>query len=505
MRNNQLMMAIDIGTTSVKCMIINDLGEVKASASNGYSIMNRFESWVEQEPIDWWHATIKSIKDCLKKVHVNKVKAISFSGQMSAPVFLDNKGHPVYPSILISDTRSQNQSDYLYKNHLKNFTERTGNEPINAFTVSKLLWMKEKEPKIMKMTSKFVFPKDFVRYKITGHIGTDPTDAGNSLLYNAEEKCWNWRLISDLGLSTDIFPDIKSSGNQFGVVTNDASKVTGLVEGTPVITGAADIACSQIGTGAVNDNTLSITLSTSGQIVMGIPNINKKGIGKVTFHNGAIEDSNYAMGTIFTGGLGVEWGFKKLYNKQLMDKSDYQELDRLTNEMKNYPPGSNGLLFLPFLVGSSTPYYDIQDRAAWIGMSLHQAKSLMLHSILEGITFNILENVQVMNEMDLIIQKVHLGAGGSQNKVWCKMIADVLGQNVSLLENRDGSALGAAILAGTGVGIFDSIKSAVESIVKVNQYIMFDKTKNEDYKKLFKGYQEVYQSLNYYYHTYTKT
>src|SRR5690625_928995 len=238
---------------------------------------------------------------------------------------------------------------------------------------------------------------------------------------------------------------------------------------------------------------------------MGIPNINKKGIGKVTFHNGAIEDSNYAMGTIFTGGLGVEWGFKKLYNKQLMDKSDYQELDRLTNEMKNYPPGSNGLLFLPFLVGSSTPYYDIQDRAAWIGMSLHQEKSLMLHSILEGITFNILENVQVMNEMDLIIQKVHLGAGGSQNKVWCKMIADVLGQNVSLLENRDGSALGAAILAGTGVGIFDSIKSAVESIVKVNQYIMFDKTKNEDYKKLFKGYQEVYQSLNYYYHTYTKT
>jgi len=504
MRNKQFMMAIDIGTTSVKCMIIDDEGEVKASASKGYTMTNRLDSWVEQNPIDWWNATIQSIKDCSKQVHAKKIKAISFSGQMSAPVFLDYEGHPVYPSILISDTRSQKQSDYLYKNLLENFTESTGNEPINAFTVSKLLWMKEEEPKVMKKTFKFVFPKDFIRYKITGHIGTDPTDAGNSLLYNADEMSWNWRLITYLGLPTDIFPDIERSGKYIGVVTKNAASITGLVEGTPVITGAADMACSQIGTGAVQDNTLSITLSTSGQVVMGIPNINKKGIGKVTFHNGAIEDSIYVMGTIFTGGLGVEWGYKKLYNKQLMGNSDYQELDRLTNEMKSYPPGSNGLLFLPFLVGSSTPYYDIQDRASWIGLSLHQEKSLMLHSILEGITFNILENAQLMSEMGLNIQKVHLGAGGSKNKVWCQMIADVLGRDISILENRDGSALGAAILAGTGAGIFDSINSAVERIVKVNENVLFDKTKNEDYQRLFKGYQELYHSLNYYFHTYAK-
>jgi xylulokinase len=285
---------------------------------------------------------------------------------LSALTLVDGKGNPIYPSILISDTRSEKQTSYLRTKYINRFIETTGNEPIDAFTVSKLLWVWEEEPKILDQTAKFLFPKDFIRYKLTGIMGTDPTDAGNSLLYHPQEKDWNWNLIKEIGLPTRIFPEISETIAVFGHITNKIAQITGLKEGTPVITGAADMACSQIGTGAMEEGTLAITLSTSGQVVTPVVGSHESGVGKVTFHPGVLPDSMYAMGTVFTGGLGVEWGYKFLHDKKTMDDSDYQELRLLTKEIGNYPPGSNGLMFLPFLVGSGTPHFDPKDRAAWI-------------------------------------------------------------------------------------------------------------------------------------------
>ncbi|WP_053218171.1 xylulokinase [Virgibacillus senegalensis] len=502
MDDKHFLMAIDIGTTSVKCLVMNAEGVTLTSSSHGYQIINRHPSWVEQCPDDWCNAVIRSIKNCLIDIDSKDIKAISFSGHMSALVMVDEEGEPLYPSILITDTRSSKQTSFLRERYLERVSKVTGNEPLDAFTLSKLLWVKEEYPDLLGRTSKFLFPKDYVRYKITGLMGTDPTDAGNSLLYDIKKKDWNWEFINELDIPESIFPAISNTTAIFGQVSKKAASLTGLKEGTPVVTGGADMACSQVGTGAILEGVMAITLSTSGQVVMAVPGPHEYGIGKVTFHPAVNTESMYTMGTIFTGGLGVEWGYKLLFNKERLDKTDYKELGILTKEMEGCSPGSEGLLFLPFLVGSSTPHFDTTDRASWVGLSLNQDKALLLHSILEGITFNILENVNVVKKIAGNAHKVHIGAGGSRNRVWCQMIADVLGMDICTLSNRDGSALGAAIIAGTGIGLFSSIEDAASKIVTIKDDIPFNTERHKTYHSLFEGYQEVYHSMNRYMHKY---
>lgn len=496
MEKRRLILAIDIGTTSVKCLIINEQGAVVSSASKGYPIMSPHPHWLEQNPEDWWKATAQTIKECSKEIELEQVAVVSLSGHMSAPVLIDQAGKLLLPSILIADTRSSKQTAFLRRHFLEKFTTSTGNEPLDAFTVSKLLWIKEHHPELLKLAANFIFPKDYIRYKFVNKIGTDPTDAGNSLLYDLVEKDWNWDIINELGLPKHLFPSLFDTTSVFGHITDESAHQTGLKAGTPVVTGGADMACSQVGTGATRNGTMAITLSTSGQIVTGISEPKEKGIGKVTFHPGATVDSMYAMASVFTGGLGVEWAYKFLTNKQSMDTEDFKELARMTEEMKKYPVGNEGVLFLPFLVGSGSPYFNAKDRASWIGLTLNQDKALLLRSIMEGITYNIAENVKVLQELGIKVDKIFLGAGGSQNQVWCKMIADALGMDVSILANRDVSALGAAIIGGVGIGMLTSIDDAVEKLVKSETKIHYDVENHRKYQKLLEKYQSIYQALN---------
>ncbi|WKA55494.1 xylulokinase [Planococcus shixiaomingii] len=496
MENEPLIMAIDIGTTSVKCLIIDEQGLTINTASKGYPISSPYPNWLEQNPEDWWTAAAQTIMKCSKELNLEQVAVVSLSGHMSAPVLIGQEGKPLMPSILIADTRTSKQTAYLRSHFLNKFTTSTGNEPLDAFTASKLLWVKEEYPEVLKKATNFFFPKDYIRYKLTNKIGTDPTDAGNSLLFDLAGEDWNWEMINELGLPVSLFPELFGTASVFGQVTEEAARQTGMKAGTPVVTGGADMACSQAGTGATKHGTMAITLSTSGQIVMGVSKPEANGIGKVTYHPGAAAGSVYAMGSVFAGGLGVEWAYKLLNNKRSMDASDYEELARLTEEMKKYPVGSNGLLFLPFLVGSGSPHFNAKDRASWIGLTLNQDKALLLRSVLEGITYNIVENVNLIKGMGTEIEKVFLGAGGSRNPVWCKMIADALGMDVSVLANRDGSALGAAIIGGVGIGMFSSIEEAVEKLVKSETTISFDVENHLQYKKFFARYQNIYQALN---------
>ena len=504
MKPEYLLMGIDIGTTSVKCLVMNSKGEIKISSSHNYPIFTPHPTWVEQNPEDWWSSVIKVVRDCLQIVDTQYIVAISLSGHMSALVMVNQDGNPVGRSILIADTRSAKQTSYLRKHFMKPITAVTGNQPLDAFTVSKLLWIKEEAPEQYYHTKKFIFPKDYIRFKLTGRLGTEPTDAGNSLLYDRVKGDWNWELIGHLGLRPDLFPELAKTTEVFGYVSKDAASLTGLRPGIPVISGGADMACSQIGTGAIYEEVMAITLSTSAQVVMSVPDVKEQGIGRVTFHPGVLPDSLYAMGSIFTGGLGVDWGYRFLFNKSQMKAKDYIKLEKLTKKMQDIEPGSGGLLFLPFLVGSGTPYFDTSDRASWLGLSLSQDKSLLLRSILEGISYNIRENAEVFEKMNIHVSRVHIGGGGSKNKVWCQIIADVLGKDLQLLEHKDASPIGAAILAGVGVEMFASLEDAVNTVIRVKETIKYNEERHEKYQHLYIDYKEIYQALNRYYHSLDK-
>ncbi|WP_055107576.1 xylulokinase [Paenibacillus ihumii] len=494
-----LMMGVDLGTTAIKVIVMTPDGQVSVSASGRYPTRTPRPGWVEQNPEDWWEAAVKAIQACTRSIDSSDIAAVSFSGHMSAQVLLDHNGNVLLPSILVADARSAEETRELRERYMKDFVDRTGNEPIDAFTVSKLLWIRRHHPDLWAQAGVLMFPKDFIRYKLTGEIGTEPTDAGNSLLFDLSTGGWSRDLMEELGLRADIFAPILSSSQITGHISGEAAALTGLLEGTPVVTGAADMACSQLGTGATQAGTLAVTLSTSAQVVLHVDQASPSAAGRVTFHPSAVQGSTYAMGTVFTGGLGVDWGYRLLSGKSNLAAEDFEAISSLSARMEEIQPGSSGLMFMPFLGGSGTPYFDPRDRASWLGLSTGQPTELLLHSIMEGIAYNIRESMEVFQSLGQTIHKVHLGGGGSRNKVWAKMIGDVLGKDVFLLNNRDASALGAAMLAGVGCGIYPSIADAVSCVVSTSEPEPFSPSRHQAYDRLYHRYLKAYRMLNEFY------
>lgn len=499
MKDASLALSIDLGSTAVKVIAMTKEGKIVASESGHYPMNSPFPGWVEQDPESWWRAAAAAIRGTLDRVGSASIGAVSFSGHMSAPVLVDEHGKAVIPSILIADTRSHEETAFLRSRYKESLLQLTGNEPIDAFTVSKLLWIKRKHPEALERARTLLFPKDFIRYKLTGRLGTDPTDAGNSLLYDHKKGEWATELIQELGLPLYIFPQIHSSSEIVGSISDEASAATGLLEGTPVVAGAADMACSQLGTGAVCTGTLAITLSTSAQVVMQVDSISSASAGKMTYHPSAIPGTLYAMGSIFTGGLGIDWAYRHLTGKKRLAAEDYEAINRLSDRMEGIPPGSSNVMFLPFLVGSGTPYFDACDRATWIGLSNGQTPELLMHSVMEGIAFNIRESMEVFEADGHTIDKVHLGGGGSRNSVWSRMIGDVLGQNISLLHNRDASAIGAAMLAGVGIGMCTMEDVVSQKFINTSEPMTYSSDRHHSYDAIYDRYLKAYSALNEWY------
>ena len=488
-------LGIDIGTTSVKCMAVDGNGKHLLTKSKSYNSESPYSGWVEQNPEDWMEAVYQSVYGCHQELSDYDVIAVSFSGHMSSPVFLDENMEPLRKCITVADTRSFRQSGFLMKNFSGDFAEVSGNYPFDCFIAAKLLWLKEEEPHVYEKVKTFVCAKDYVRYRLTGELCTEPSDAGNTNFYDLKKKEWSYDLIRKVGIRTDIFPKVIKSTDIAGFITKDAAKKTGLKEGTPVICGAADMACSQIGTGAIMDGCLAITLGTSGQVCMKVSDIHPKGIGKITYHQGAADDLMYAMATIFSGGLAANWCYQLLYNRDRMEEEDFIRLGEIAKNMKDIPAGSKGILFLPFLTGSASPYFNSIDRAGFTGLSLSSTREEIEHAVLEGVAYNIYENIKVFKNMDCHIDKIRLGGGGAKLPIWGQIIADVIGKDIDVLESSDASTLGACVLARSfNNSQFDLMD--ISGGIKVKERIQYRKKEHTIYKKLLKDYDDFYKVMS---------
>ncbi|MBB6729604.1 xylulokinase [Cohnella zeiphila] len=493
-----LLLGVDIGSTSVKCVAVEPDGTVAAAATGTYPIASPRPGWVEQRPEHWWRAAARAIRECVAGTDASRIAAVSFSGNMSAMVLADRRGRPVRPSMLVADTRAARQAEWLKERYGEEIAAMTGNEPLAAFVAPRLLWLRENDPGALTESSRFAFPKDYIRFRLTGEWATEPTDAGNTLLFDPAKGDWAWKLIRELGIDPALFPPLCSSAEKIGRVTKEAAVRTGLPEGTPVVAGGADMACSQLGTGILAAGETAVTLSTSIQVVTPLrePIRNLAGF---TFHPSAVKGTFYAMGSVFTGGLGVDWGLRMLTGDSVSAAPDRNKLERWTEAMKDIPPGSRGLLFLPFLVGSGSPSFDERDRASWLGLTLGQDKPLLLHSVLEGISYNIRDNLELLERAGIPVRELRIGGGGSRNPVWCRMVGNVAGKPASLIGNRDASALGAAMLAGIGTGCYASAEDAVAQAVRLTQRLEPEPDAAGRYDEMYPDYQEVCRSLNRYY------
>lgn len=477
MKNNDYLV-VDLGTTSIKVLAFNGQGTLLCRVAMPNKTMHPKPGWVQQDPDHWWEMTVRGIKECVAALGHNNFAAISFSGQMSAPVFLDKNGQVLYPSILVADVRNGEQSKRLNESLGYKFAALTGNRPIEAFIVSKLLWFKENHPELYERLYVFLLPKDYIRFRLTGRLCTDPTDASNTLVYRYNSLKWDENMISDCGLRPDIFPKLEQSASICGGVTSEAFSIINIPEGTPVAVGAADMACSQIGSGAVEDGCLAITLSTSVQLVSAVKSA--EGNAALTYHQRA-DGGLYQMASIFSGGAGTDFVYRLIYGKETLSSEDYLSMER---EINLSCPSS--LIFLPFLTGSGSPYFKSSDRAAWFGLSMATTRSEMMQAAFEGIGYNIRENAKIMS-----FKKIVLGGGGSRMKCWPPLLANILGRDVSMLENPDASGLGALII---GIAALNGGRFS-DSLVRVSKIVKSNPELAAQYDVLYKRYLELYAAF----------
>ncbi|SDO04945.1 xylulokinase [Alkalicoccus daliensis] len=490
------IIAIDIGTSSTKCAALaKGSYQIAASASYEYATHYPYKHWIEQNPEDWWTAVQKGLNTLCTKIDAEKVEAIGLSGNMSALVYLDKNFQVLRNSMMVADTRSEIITNRLRETRKADLEERTGNSPIEAFSLPKLLWLQEYEPEILAKTAYIMSPKDFIRFRLTGELKSDRTDAGNTMLYNIHDQQWDRGLMEDFHIDPEKFLPLVSSMEEGGRISAAVAEAMRVKEGTPVAVGGADIACSQAGTGSIQQGVLQVTLSSSAQIVVSLKEVDARLYGKVTHHPSVVGGEVYAMGTVFSGGFGAEWGYKLIYGSEDSTRIDKKRMTAIEKEIQDVPPGSNGLIFLPFLTGSGSPHFQSYENGTFLGLRASHTKAEMFHAVLEGISFHIYESIELYQSIDIPIETIVIGAGGSNNRAWCQMISNICNLPVGKLGNHDASPLGAALLASVTAGWFDDIVTASRTVVKTTEKYHPELVKTEKYRNLYGKYKEAALTL----------
>lgn len=337
--------------------------------------------------------------------------------------------------------------------------------------------------------------KDYLRYVLTGILNTDTTDAGNTLLFDEKSGTWDEDFITELGIRSDIFPKIVQATDYVGSVLPDIAKECNLPSEVSVYCGGADMACSQIGTGSFKEGILAIALSTSGQACMNISDHMDVGYGKVTFHPSVVKGKRYAMGSVFSGGLALNWCYRMLSGKEKLSKEDLNKMSLLAGKSISEKPGSDGVVFLPFLTGSGSPYFCPTDRASLVGMSTTTNDKSVFQAVMEGVSYNIKESVELMSEMAGEITTIYLSGGGTHVKAWIRVLTDIIGKKIHILEESDASTLGAALIAVAGDRQELNFEKISAEAIRVVETVVPDMNRTEKYKYLYSVYKEYYQML----------
>ena len=481
------VIGVDLGTSAVKILLVDKNGEVTQSVSKPYPLIQEKTGYSEQSPQDWVDQTITGLKEILKDFSgdVANIEGISFSGQMHGLVLLDEQNEVLRPAILWNDTRTTAQCQQIYNVvGQEKLLQITKNPALEGFTLPKILWVKEFEPHIFKQAKSFVLPKDYLRYKLTGQLHMEYSDAAGTLLLDVSRKEWSTAICELLDIDPSLCPPLVDSHEEVGTISLEVAEATGLSPTIRVFAGGADNACGAIGSGILEDGKTLCSIGTSGVVLSYETTSDKDFDGKVHYFNHGASDAFYTMGVTLAAGYSLTW-FKEVF----ASSESFQEL---LSEVGSVPVGSNGLLFTPYLVGERTPHADAIIRASFIGMdSSHQRKDFV-RAVLEGITFSLHESIEIFRQRGKWIDTIVSIGGGAQNDDWLQMQADIFDAQIVRLTSEQGPGMGAAMLAAYGCGWFDSLKDCADEFLKEDKQFTPIKANVEKYKKLFSIYQQVY-------------
>ena len=421
--NMDYLIGFDIGTSSTRCILIDKNGKLIASSTKEYDMAVPKPGWAEQHPDLWWEASIHTVKDVLKKSNVDPadIAAIGISGQMHGSVFLDRDGKVIRPALLWCDQRTQGQCDRIYDTFggEKEFIKLSYNKALTGFTAPKILWLKEEEPDNYKKIAQILLPKDYIRYKLSGTYATEVSDASGTILMDIAKRTWSDDIIEGLKIDKDLLPPVYESSYISSYVSDEAAKLTGLVSGTPIAGGAGDQAGGAVGSGIVYEGVISDYLGTSGVVFAHSDNAVYDPEGRLHSFCHAVEGAWHLMGVTLSAAGSYKWyhdtfGVSGDIKDKYRDLSKYELLNRQAGEA---PPGSEGLIFLPYLSGERTPYADPYARGVFFGISYIHNTRHFARAVMEGITYSQYDCLNLMKETGITSDKVVLFGGGARVRI----------------------------------------------------------------------------------------
>jgi len=490
------VLGIDIGTSGTKTILFDEKGIDISSAFKDYPLYQPETGWAEQNPEDWWEAVVTTISCVMQKSGVNPedIKGIGLSGQMHGLVMIGKDSKVLRPSIIWCDQRTSEECDEITKAvGAERLIEITANPALTGFTASKIMWVKKHEPRTYEKTYKILLPKDYIRFMLTGEFCTDVSDASGMQLLDVPSRNWSDEVLEKLQIDKALLGKVYESQEVTGEVNKIASNLTGLKEGTKVVAGAGDQAAGAIGNGIVRPGVVSSTIGTSGVVFAHTDKITIDKKGRVHTFCHAVPGAWHIMGVTQAAGLSLKWFKDNLCDLENQNSASsgidvYEELNCQAQSVK---PGCDGLMYLPYLMGERTPHLDPYARGVFFGLTARHSKNDMLRSVMEGVGYSLVECMDIINEMGITVNEVRASGGGGKSEVWRQIQADMFNSEVVTINSSEGPALGVAILALVGVGVYSSVIEACDTII---HKVTSQKPINEN-AVLYSKYHNIYKQL----------
>jgi xylulokinase len=490
------LLGIDLGTGGTRVLLLDQRGRVLGSASAEHAAMRSPQiGWAEQEPRDWWQAVCQAIPRCLQQgqTRAQEVDAIGLTGQMHGLVLLDAAGDVLRPAIIWCDQRTQKQCDEITDRvGARRLIELTANPALTGFTLPKIWWVREQEPEVWKRVRNFMLPKDYLRFRLTGNKATDVADASGTLLLDVRKRKWSAEMREISRIDEELLPQVFESHEITGTVSEEGARAAGLRPGIPVVAGAGDQAAGAVGMGIVRPGAVSVTIGSSGVVFAATANPVIEPRGRIHTFCHALPARWHVMGVTQGAGLSLRW-FRDQFGTGEHDSRDPYEL--LTREAAAVPPGANGLLWAPYLMGERTPYLDPLARAALVGVTAQHTRGHIIRAILEGVAFSMRDSLTIFANLGVPITSIRLGGGGARSELWRQIQADIYGRAVEIIAADEGAAFGAALLAGVGIGAWSDVETACDAAVRVAS-VVEPRTETSDLmNRQYAEYQKLYPVL----------
>ena len=480
-----LYIGIDLGTSAVKLLLMDQDGKIHKIVSKEYPLYFPKPGWSEQSPEDWWKQTRGGIKELTAECDKSQIAGIGFGGQMQGLVILDKNDEVIRPAILWNDGRTVKETNYLNEVIGKErLSECTANIAFAGFTAPKILWLKENEPDNFAKIDKIMLPKDYLAYRLSGCFCTDYSDASGTLLLNVKNRCWSKEMMKICDVREEQLPALFESYEVVGGIKTELAEEFGFTINVKIVAGADDNAAAAVGTGTVGEGGCNISLGTSGTIFISSKDFRVD-------ENNALHSFDHAdggyhlMGCMLSAASCNKWWMEEILKTEEFDK-EQENITKL---------GENQIFYLPYLMGERSPHNDPDARAMFIGMSMDTGREEMTQAVLEGIAFGLRDSLEVVRSLNIPIRRTKICGGGAKSQLWKKIIANVMNLKVDVIEGEEGPGYGGAMLAAVGCGEYENVQAAAEKMIKVVDTIDPDMELVAKYEEKYQKFRQIYPAV----------